>query len=549
MSESEKLRHDVFLSYSTKNKDIADALVSDLEQHDITCWYAPRNIRPGEEWVTAITTALEHSKVLVLLYTEQSNASRQVMNEIAVAFNAGITIVPFRLSEVPMNSEFEYYLTRVHWFDAVAKPPEESIPKLREYLELTLREPEKAALSLPEQAKRSKRLPVILAAVALILVLSGLVWGGITLAKKQAEEREAAFRAARSAYWTLSDVGKEGEIPNDLTDLTKKIPDAYYYLGSIAERNGDPAAALADYEAGIQKESTLSLLGMGRLYLDGNGVPKDVSRAKEYFDQALSGGSAEAHYYEAYLYANGLVPGEERDLDKALDHLKEAAASEDKEILALSALLIGDLCTEGYPGEDREPEDAPAYYERASLLCPYYKGESCYRTGIYYASDEPETALEWYRKAADLGHRKAMIAAGRMYYEGNGVEVDEAIGKKYYLQAAGLTEIEEAPYFRRDPKGISEESLFNTLGLSYFYDYDYPRAEYLFLLEAELYQSANAMGNAAITFENDMDWENALKWYGAAIDAGHPDSDRYRKKIRAMVEDGVVSEKNAEKWL
>ena len=146
MGEAVKDGPHVFISYSTKNKDIADAVVSDLEQHDITCWYAPRNIRPGEEWVTAITTALERSKVLVLLYTEQSNASRQVMNEIAVAFNAGITIVPFRLSEAPMSSEFEYYLMRVHWLDAVSKPLDQSIIELRDYLKIIIHEPEKAPL-------------------------------------------------------------------------------------------------------------------------------------------------------------------------------------------------------------------------------------------------------------------------------------------------------------------------------------------------------------------------------------------------------------------
>ena len=36
--------HDVFISYSSKNKNIADAIVADLEQNNIKCWYAPRDI-------------------------------------------------------------------------------------------------------------------------------------------------------------------------------------------------------------------------------------------------------------------------------------------------------------------------------------------------------------------------------------------------------------------------------------------------------------------------------------------------------------------------
>ena len=132
MNGQNKGKHDVFISYSTKNKNVADAIVSDFEQHGIKCWYAPRDILPGEEWVTAITNALEGSRALVLIFTDESNNSRQVMNEIAVAFNAGITIVPFRLTDEQMSSELEYYLTRVHWLDAVSTPLKKNITALRE---------------------------------------------------------------------------------------------------------------------------------------------------------------------------------------------------------------------------------------------------------------------------------------------------------------------------------------------------------------------------------------------------------------------------------
>ena len=131
-------RHDVFISYSTKNKNVADAIVSNFEQEGIRCWYAPRDILPGQEWVSAINDALEAAKVLVLIYTEESNDSRQVMNEVALAFNAGLTIVPFRLSEGEMNRELKYYLTRVHWLDAVSKPLSKNIVDLREYVEVIL---------------------------------------------------------------------------------------------------------------------------------------------------------------------------------------------------------------------------------------------------------------------------------------------------------------------------------------------------------------------------------------------------------------------------
>ena len=129
---------DVFISYSSKNRDVADAIVTHLEEHGTKCWYAPRNILPGHEWVSAINDALKKAKIFILIYTAESNLSRQVMNEVALAFKAGMTLVPFRLSEERMNDELEYYLTRVHWLDSVSRPLDESIVALQNYVDLIM---------------------------------------------------------------------------------------------------------------------------------------------------------------------------------------------------------------------------------------------------------------------------------------------------------------------------------------------------------------------------------------------------------------------------
>jgi len=40
---------DVFISYSTEDKAVADAVVSVLENEGIRCWYAPRDIESGTD--------------------------------------------------------------------------------------------------------------------------------------------------------------------------------------------------------------------------------------------------------------------------------------------------------------------------------------------------------------------------------------------------------------------------------------------------------------------------------------------------------------------
>ena len=218
--------HDVFISYSTKNKNVADAVVADFEQHGIKCWYAPRDILPGEEWVTAITKALEVSKALVLIFTDESNNSRQVMNEIAVAFNAGITIVPFRLTDEQMSSELEYYLTRVHWLDAVSKPLKKNITALREYIEVIVNTENGAAPEKPlteeqteavKKAKKREKMLSCLFLVGVLCVVLGVVVEGVNISKKNAKAKE--FQNAVEMYYGQADVSDSETLKSVLEDV------------------------------------------------------------------------------------------------------------------------------------------------------------------------------------------------------------------------------------------------------------------------------------------------------------------------------------------
>lgn len=44
----------IFISYSSKDKNVADALCHYLEERGVPCWIAPRDILPGQTWAGAI---------------------------------------------------------------------------------------------------------------------------------------------------------------------------------------------------------------------------------------------------------------------------------------------------------------------------------------------------------------------------------------------------------------------------------------------------------------------------------------------------------------
>ncbi|HRK29478.1 MAG TPA: toll/interleukin-1 receptor domain-containing protein, partial [Tepidisphaeraceae bacterium] len=102
--------HDVFISYSTHDKPIADAVCAGLEQKGIRCWIAPRDILAGVEWGQAIVEAISSAKVMVLLLSDHANQSSQIPKEVDRAVNKGVAIIPLRIQDVQPKGALEYYL-------------------------------------------------------------------------------------------------------------------------------------------------------------------------------------------------------------------------------------------------------------------------------------------------------------------------------------------------------------------------------------------------------------------------------------------------------
>ena len=121
------MAHDVFISYSHKDKSYADAICAKLESEGLRCWYAPRDIAPGAEWASAIIDAIEGTKAFILIFTEHSNTSPQVLREITTAVQNEVPVIPYKLTETEPTKGMQYYLATVHWLDAIDIPQSRSI--------------------------------------------------------------------------------------------------------------------------------------------------------------------------------------------------------------------------------------------------------------------------------------------------------------------------------------------------------------------------------------------------------------------------------------
>ena len=124
------LAHDVFISYSHIDKSAADAACATLEAAGIRCWIAPRDISPGAEWGEAIIDAINSARVMVLIFSSNTNESRQVRREVERAVGEGVTIMPIRIEQAAPTRSLAYFMAGVHWLDALTPPLEQHLQRL-----------------------------------------------------------------------------------------------------------------------------------------------------------------------------------------------------------------------------------------------------------------------------------------------------------------------------------------------------------------------------------------------------------------------------------
>lgn len=116
------MAHDLFISYSTQDKAIADRLVHELEAKGVRCWIAPRDITYGSDWQQSILDAIAQAKALVLVFSAGANTSSTVRKEVLSAVESNVLVIPFRVEDVRPQGALRFNLIDVHWLDAVTPP-------------------------------------------------------------------------------------------------------------------------------------------------------------------------------------------------------------------------------------------------------------------------------------------------------------------------------------------------------------------------------------------------------------------------------------------
>ncbi len=144
------MQFDAFISYSGADKPTADAACATLEAAGIRCWIAPRDIMPGREYGDALVDALDHCRVLVLVFSSRANTSPQIRREVERVVSRGVPVLPLRIEDVLPTRSMAYFVGSVHWLDALTPPLEQHLQRLAGAVQALLRVDPAGAGRIPD---------------------------------------------------------------------------------------------------------------------------------------------------------------------------------------------------------------------------------------------------------------------------------------------------------------------------------------------------------------------------------------------------------------
>lgn len=119
----------IFISYSRKDIDTTDHIVSLLKKLGFEVWIDREGIKGGELWRVEIVEAIDNADAFVLMLSPNSAASDNVRKEVDLAEGSKLKLFPVLLAAVTLPAQLRYQLAGIQWID-YTRDPEEKFQEL-----------------------------------------------------------------------------------------------------------------------------------------------------------------------------------------------------------------------------------------------------------------------------------------------------------------------------------------------------------------------------------------------------------------------------------
>ena len=112
------MKYDIFISHSRKDQAVVDEIRQLLDANSITYWLDTEKVHMGSEFMADIVDAIENSTITLFIASSSSNNSIYTAKEVALAFNAGKYIIPYKIDNSPFSKKLQFVMTDLNCIDA-----------------------------------------------------------------------------------------------------------------------------------------------------------------------------------------------------------------------------------------------------------------------------------------------------------------------------------------------------------------------------------------------------------------------------------------------
>lgn len=256
------MKYDIFISYSTRDKERVLRTVRDLKRKGYRIWMDEEGISSGEQFKKSIVDGLENSEMMLFFSSFHSNKSEWTEKEVGYADRHKKRIIPIKLDGSAYNKSVDFDLGNFDYVDFSAST---NVSKEKEKLYSCLEK----------------------------------IFG-----KKDTEERHLDVN---NQILKLADKYRKGDgVPRDYifaASLYRKAADqgnaiaqcnlaTLYYLGTGVKKDLNLAATL--YKMSSMGGSSLATYKLGKMHFEGIAVTHNMSQAILLFQDAARKGCSQA---------------------------------------------------------------------------------------------------------------------------------------------------------------------------------------------------------------------------------------------------------------
>lgn len=117
MSDPVALKSHLFISYSRRDGEFVDRLITALDRRGMRTWVDRSGIAGGEVWKASITEAIRECVAFLIVLSPRSSDSENVPKELTLAERHNRPIIPVRFEDCTLAPAMEYDLAELQFVD------------------------------------------------------------------------------------------------------------------------------------------------------------------------------------------------------------------------------------------------------------------------------------------------------------------------------------------------------------------------------------------------------------------------------------------------